>query len=74
MQRRELLIGLTALSALSLAGCGDKKTETEIKLAGSAAPTVPSEPLSPPPTAGVLPSIRINAWSAAPAFGQPSAP
>lgn len=32
MQRRELLIGLTALSALTLAGCGDKKAETEIKL------------------------------------------
>ena len=32
MQRRELLISLTALSALTLAGCGDKKAETEIKL------------------------------------------
>ena len=32
MQRRELLIGLTVLSTLTLAGCGDKKAETEIKL------------------------------------------
>ena len=32
MQRRELLIGFTALATLTLTGCGDKKAETEIKL------------------------------------------